>query len=55
MAQEHWKDIDANHIKALSTDEVLISPSGPNKFDDFGKKPYGDVVISLWTHKTQKC
>jgi hypothetical protein len=38
MAQEYWKDIDANHLKALSTDEVLITPLGPNKFDDFGKK-----------------
>jgi len=38
MAQDYWKDIDANHLKALSTDEVLITPLGPNKFDDFGKK-----------------
>jgi hypothetical protein len=38
IAQEHWKEIDANHIKALATDEVLITPLGPNKFDDFGKK-----------------
>ncbi|MCJ7625189.1 MAG: hypothetical protein MUO76_16960 [Anaerolineaceae bacterium] len=38
FAQEHWKDIEANHIKALCTDEVILTPLGPNKFDDFGKK-----------------
>ena len=38
MAQEHWTEIDANYLKGLATHEVLITPLGPNKFDDFGKK-----------------
>ena len=37
-AKTHWKVIDANHQNALATDEVLVTPLGPNKFDDFGKK-----------------
>ncbi len=35
---EHWDEIDRNHQQALATSEVLITPLGPNKFDDFGKK-----------------
>ena len=35
---QHWDEIDQNHLRALSTSEVLITPLGPNKFDDFGKK-----------------
>jgi len=38
FAQEHWGEIDQNHQRALATDEVLITPLGPNCFDDFGKK-----------------
>jgi hypothetical protein len=34
----HWAEIDANHQRAIATDEVLITPEGPNVFDDFGKK-----------------
>lgn len=37
-AKEHWNLIDKNHQRALSTDEVLITPLGNNVFDDFGKK-----------------
>lgn len=37
-AKEHWSLIDTNHQRALSTDEVLITPLGNNVFDDFGKK-----------------
>jgi hypothetical protein len=33
-----WSQIDANHQAALATDEVLITPLGPNVFDDLGKK-----------------
>ncbi len=36
--QKHWDLIDKNHQQALATDEVLITPMGPNVFDDFGKK-----------------
>jgi hypothetical protein len=38
VVRAHWKEIDANHRRALATDEVLITPHGPNVFDDFGKK-----------------
>ncbi|MBL8813139.1 MAG: hypothetical protein JNM43_23425, partial [Planctomycetaceae bacterium] len=34
----NWQTLKANHQKALCTDEVLITPLGPNKFDDFGIK-----------------
>ena len=37
-AQSHWSEIDANHLRALCTSEVLITPLGPNIFDDLGKK-----------------
>ncbi len=37
-AQKHWTLIEQNHQRALATDEVLITPLGPNTFDDFGKK-----------------
>jgi hypothetical protein len=37
-AQRYWSEIEANHLRALCTSEVLITPLGPNKFDDFGKK-----------------
>lgn len=38
VTTEHWSDIDKNHQRALATDEVLMTPLGPNTFDDFGKK-----------------
>lgn len=34
----HWAEVDRNHQQALATSEVLITPLGPNVFDDFGKK-----------------
>jgi hypothetical protein len=37
-AQEHWEEIEAHHLESLCTSEVLMTPLGPNKFDDFGKK-----------------
>ena len=37
-AQMHWKVINANYQRAIATDEVLITPLGPNQFDDLGKK-----------------
>ena len=38
IAEQHWHEIQKNHLKALATSEVLITPLGPNQFDDFGKK-----------------
>jgi hypothetical protein len=38
IAQAHWTEINARHKDALTPDEVLITPLGPNVFDDFGKK-----------------
>ena len=38
IAQQHWAEIDRRHQDALATDEVLITPLGPNQFDDSGKK-----------------
>ncbi len=37
FAMAHWAEIDAKHQLAIATDEVLITPEGPNVFDDFGK------------------
>jgi hypothetical protein len=38
VVERHWAEIDERHQDALATHEVLITPLGPNKFDDFGKK-----------------
>jgi hypothetical protein len=38
VVQAHWAEIDSRHLDALAAEEVLITPAGPNKFDDFGKK-----------------
>lgn len=38
FASEHWEEINRNHLRALATSEVLITPMGPNVFDDLGKK-----------------
>jgi hypothetical protein len=37
-AKEYWSEIEANYLRALCTSEVLLTPLGANKFDDFGKK-----------------
>lgn len=45
---KHWEAIDKNHQRALATDEVLITPLGPNVFDDFGKKAlYGRCFMFM--------
>jgi hypothetical protein len=54
FAQTHWDEIERNHHDALATSEVLITPHGPNKFDDFGKKAFGADATCSWTHKTLK-
>ena len=38
FVQSHRAEIDRNHQRAIATDEVLITPLGPNVFDEFGKK-----------------
>jgi len=38
VAQAHQQEIDARHLLALATDEVLITPDGPNRFDAFGRQ-----------------
>lgn len=38
IVEANWEKIENQHQNALATDEVLITPLGPNKFDDFGKK-----------------
>jgi len=38
VAQAHWAEIEKRHLDGLATSEVLITPLGQNKFDDFGKQ-----------------
>lgn len=36
---EAWADqIEQHHLDALTPDEVLVTPLGPNQFDEFGKR-----------------
>lgn len=45
---KHWNEIDQRHQQALATDEVLITPLGPNTFNDFGKKAlYGRCFMFM--------
>jgi hypothetical protein len=38
IAKAHWAEIEARYMDGLATSEVLITPLGQNKFDDFGKQ-----------------
>jgi hypothetical protein len=38
ITKQHIDTIRTNHLKALARAEVLMTPAGPNKFDDFGMK-----------------
>jgi hypothetical protein len=38
ITKQHMDAIRTNHLKALARAEVLMTPAGPNKFDDFGMK-----------------
>ena len=38
VTKKHIDTIRENHMKALARDEVLMTPRGANKFDDFGMK-----------------
>ncbi|UZE24723.1 hypothetical protein LOY67_04720 [Pseudomonas sp. B21-056] len=34
----NWQEIEQQHQRAIATDEVLITPLGHNRFDEFGMK-----------------
>jgi hypothetical protein len=36
-AQAHWQEIEQRHQDGLTPGEVLQTPDGPNRFDEFGK------------------
>lgn len=38
ITKKHMDTIRTNHLKALARAEVLMTPAGPNKFDDLGMK-----------------
>jgi len=38
VVERNWAEIDRHHQQALAPSEVLITPLGPNVFDEFGKK-----------------
>ena len=38
VAKTHWHEIEKRHLDGLTPDEVLITPLGNNRFDDFGKQ-----------------
>ena len=38
VVSNNWEEIKERHQDALTRDEVLITPLGANKFDDFGIK-----------------
>ncbi|MFM2398350.1 MAG: hypothetical protein RL341_507 [Pseudomonadota bacterium] len=38
VVEANWQQIEREHQRALATDEVLITPLGHNKFDEFGMK-----------------
>lgn len=38
IAQAHWQEVESRHLDGLTPSEVLMTPLGPNKFDDFGKQ-----------------
>jgi hypothetical protein len=38
IAKAHWGEVEKRHLDGLTDSEVLMTPLGPNKFDDFGKQ-----------------
>ena len=38
ITRQHMESIRSNYLNALARDEVILTPAGPNKFDDFGMK-----------------
>ena len=48
VVQTHREEIERRHLDALATHEVLITPDGPNQFDDFGKRAlYGRCYMFM--------
>lgn len=61
FVKPHMSEIEARHLDGLATDEVIITPLGSNKFDEFGMKAlYGrafmfmdaqdPVIVKLYRH-----
>jgi hypothetical protein len=38
ITQAHWSEIESRYMDGLTLYEVLLTPLGPNGFDDFGKQ-----------------
>jgi hypothetical protein len=38
VVETHWNEIEERHLDGLVDAEVLITPLGPNKFDQLGKQ-----------------
>ena len=38
VARANWPEIEGRHLDGLAPSEVLMTPLGPNRFDDFGKQ-----------------
>lgn len=38
IARQNWREIEERHLDGLTPSEVLVTPLGPNRFDDVGKK-----------------
>jgi hypothetical protein len=38
VVQAHWAEIESRYMDGLTPYEVLLTPLGPNKFDDLGKQ-----------------
>ena len=48
IATAHWPEIDSRHLDGLVSEDMLITPQGPNIFDDLGKKAlYGRACMFL--------
>ncbi|MCP4356316.1 MAG: hypothetical protein GY793_11980 [Proteobacteria bacterium] len=48
FANKHFELIKKNHLDALATSEVLNTPLGPNKFDEFSMKAlYGRTFMFM--------
>ncbi|MBB5352284.1 hypothetical protein HNR46_002527 [Haloferula luteola] len=61
VTQKHFEIIRQNHLNALATDEVLMTPDGPNRFDDFGMKAlfgrcffFMDAKMPVVTHLVRR-
>lgn len=48
LIDDHWAEIQKRHLDALATDEVLITGSGPNVFDDQGRRRSLAAATCSW-------